>query len=76
MEITKNDAERLFPSVYITLVSVLLGLAVEDVVNRLREIAPVDLFTSLAAAGILSGRIAGWIGWSLVSMTQERLPSV
>lgn len=76
MEITKNEVERLFPSIYITLVSILLGFAVEDVINRLREIAPVDLFTSLAAAGILSGIIAGWIGWSFVSMTQERLPSV
>jgi hypothetical protein len=76
MEITKNEVERLFPSVYITLVSILLGFAVEDVINRLREIAPVDVFTAIAAVGILSGIIAGWIGWSFVSMTQERLPNV
>lgn len=76
MEITKNEVERLFPSVYITLVSILLGFAVEDVINRLREIAPVDVFTAIAATGILTGIIAAWIGWSFVSMTQERLPNV
>ena len=76
MEITKNEIEKLFPSVYITLVSVLLGFAVEDVVNRLREIAQPEVLTFLAAGGILSGIIAGWIGWSFVSMTQERLPRV
>ena len=76
MEITKNEVERLFPSIYITLVSVVLGFAVEDIVNRLGEIAPVDTFTAIAAVGILTGIIAGWIGWSFVSMTQERLPNV
>ena len=76
MEITKNEIEKLFPSVYITLVSVLLGFAVEDVVNRLREIAQLEVLTFLAAGGILTGIIAGWIGWSFVSMTQERLPRV
>ena len=45
MEITKNEIEKLFPSVYITLVSVHLGLAVEDVVNRLRESAQPEVLT-------------------------------
>lgn len=76
MEITRNEMEKLFPSVYITLVSVLLGFAVEDVVNRLREIEQLDILTFIAAGGILTGIIAGWIGWSYVSMTQERLPRV
>ena len=76
MEITKNEIEKLFPSVYITLVSILLGFAVEDIVTRLGEFATLEAFDLLAAAGILSGIIAAWIGYSFVSMTQERLPRV
>jgi len=76
VEITKNEIEKLFPSVYITLVSILLGFAVEDVVTRLGELATVEAFNFLAAAGVLSGIIAAWIGYSCVSMTQERLPRV
>ena len=32
VEVTKDEIEKLFPSVYITLVSILFGFAVEDVV--------------------------------------------
>ena len=71
-----NEIEKLFPSVYITLVSILLGFAVEDVVTRLGELAILEVFDVLAAGGVLSGIIAGWIGYSFVSMTQERLPRV
>jgi hypothetical protein len=76
VEITKNEIEKLFPSVYITLVSILLGFAVEDIVTRLGEFATLEAFDLLAAAGILSAIIAAWIGYSCVSMTQERLPQV
>jgi len=53
VEITKNEIEKLFPSVYITLVSILLGFAVEDVVTRVSELATLSAFNLLAAAGIL-----------------------
>ena len=76
MQTNKEKIERLFPSVYITLISILLGFAVEDVVTLLREIAPIDIYSVLSAGGILSGIIAAWIGYSFVSMTQERLPRV
>jgi hypothetical protein len=76
LKANKEKIEKLFPSVYITLISILFGFAVEDVISRLREIAPIDLYTALSAIGILSGVIAGWIGYSFVSMTQERLPRV
>ena len=72
----RKKIEKLFPSVYITLVSILLGFAVEDVISRLRELAQIDIYTSLAAVAILSTVIAAWIGYSFVSMTQERLPRV
>jgi len=68
--------EKLFPSVYITLISILLGFAVEDVIGQLREIAQINIYLALSAIGILSGVIAAWIGYSFVSMTQERLPRV
>jgi ABC-type dipeptide/oligopeptide/nickel transport system permease subunit len=34
------------------------------------------MYTSLSAAAILSTVIGAWIGYSFVSMTQERLPRV
>ena len=76
MKTNKEKIEKLFPSVYITLISILFGFAVEDVISRLRELAPFDIYTALSAVGILSGIIAAWIGYSFVSMTQERLPRV
>lgn len=76
MKANKEKIEKLFPSVYITLISILFGFAVEDVINKLRELAPFDIYTALSAFGVLSGIIAAWTGYSFVSMTQERLPRV
>lgn len=76
MEITKNEIERLFPSVYVTLMSMLLGFAVEDVITQLRELNSIDVYSALIAVGILSAIFACWTGWSFVSLTQERLASV
>jgi len=74
LKTNKEKIEKLFPSVYITLISILFGFAVEDVISRLRELAPLDIYTVLSAVGVLSGIIVAWIGYSFVSMTQERLP--
>jgi hypothetical protein len=71
-----KNIERLFPSVYITQISILLGFAIEDVVSRLRELAPLDIRTVLTAAAILSAIFSAWTGYSFVSMTQERLPKL
>jgi hypothetical protein len=76
MKATQEKIEDLFPSVYITLISILFGFAVEDVITRLRELAPLDMYTLLSAVGVLSGIMAAWIGYSFVSMTQERLPRI
>jgi hypothetical protein len=66
--------EKLFPSVYITLISILLGFAIEDVITRLRELAPLDPHTLLTAAALLSIIFSAWTGYSFISMTQQRLP--
>jgi hypothetical protein len=76
MKTNKAKIENLFPSVYITLISILLGFAVEDVISRLRELAPLDIRTVLTAVAILSAVFAAWTGYSFVSMTQERLPKL
>jgi hypothetical protein len=76
LKTNKGKIEKLFPSVYITLISILFGFAVEDVISRLRELAPLDIYTVLSAVGVLSGIIVAWIGYSFVSMTQERLPKL
>ena len=74
--VNRKRIEKLFPSVYITLISILLGFAVEDLIGSLRELAPLDIYTSLTAVGILTGVFAAWTGYSFVSMTQERLPKI
>jgi hypothetical protein len=66
--------EKLFPSVYITLISILLGFAIEDVITRLRELAPLDPHTLLTAAALLSIIFSAWTGYSFISITQQRLP--
>ena len=66
--------EKLFPSVYITLISILLGFAVEDVISRLQELNSIHIYDALKAVSILSGIFAAWTGLSFISMTQERLP--
>jgi hypothetical protein len=76
MKTNKDLMEKLFPSVYITLISILLGFAVEDVVTQLRALAPIGIYPSLSAIGILSALIAGWISFSFVSITQVRLPKL
>ena len=76
MKATKDKIEDLFPSVYITLFSILLGFAIEDMVTQLRETAPIDAYSSLSAIAILSALISGWIGLSFVAIGQDRLPKI
>lgn len=45
-------------------------------VSRLRELIPLDAYTILTAAAILSCVFAAWAGHSFISMTQERLPKL
>jgi hypothetical protein len=74
VEITKNEIEKLFPSVYITLISMLLGFAVEDVITQLRALNSIDTYSALTAVSILTAIIAVWTAYSFGSMTQKRLP--
>jgi hypothetical protein len=71
-----SKIEKLFPAVYITLISILLGFAVEDVVNQLRELAHIDIYTILKATAIFLAIFSAWTGYSFVSLTQERLPKL
>ena len=76
LKTNRQKIEKLFPSVYITLISILLGFAIEDVISRLRELSPLDVQTVLIGVAILSAVFAAWTGYSFVSMTQERLPKL
>jgi hypothetical protein len=71
-----SKIEKLFPTVYITLISILLGFAIEDVVNQLRGLAQIDIYITLKATAILLGIFSAWTGCSFISMTQERLPKL
>ena len=74
MQSNLNRIERLFPAVYVTLISILLGFAIEDVISRLRELVSIDIHAVLVSISIFSAIFAAWTGYSFVSMTQERLP--
>jgi hypothetical protein len=76
LKTNRDKIEKLFPSVYITLISILLGFAIEDVITRARELVPLDTYTILTAAAILSCVFSAWTGYSFISMTQERLPKL
>lgn len=74
MQSNLNRIERLFPAVYVTLISILLGFAIEDLITRLRELSSIDIYAVLVAISIICAIFAAWTGYSFISMTQERLP--
>lgn len=71
-----SKIEKLFPTVYITLISILLGFAIEDLVSQFRELDQIDFYAILKAAAIFSGIFGAWTGLSFISMTQERVPKL
>ena len=66
--------EDLFPTIYITLISVLLAVGLEDAISQLREIESNDLFDWVIAVYVSGTTLAAWTGYSFIAITQVRRP--
>jgi hypothetical protein len=76
MKTSTAKIETQFPSVYITLISVVLGFAIEDLITSLRALHSINVYSALTGVGIIAAIFTGWTGYSFVAMTQERMPNV
>ena len=66
--------EDRFPTIYITLISVLLAVGLEDAISQLRASEPSGLFDWVIAAYVGGTTLAAWTGYSFVAITQIRRP--
>ena len=64
-----------FPTVYVTVASVLLGLALEDLVSVVREIEQRDAFVWITATFIVHIIMNAWIGYSSVAIVVALEPN-
>jgi hypothetical protein len=72
-------SERLrdhFSVVYITIVSIMLGLALDDAVSVVRDVGQLDLFTGLTAAFSIIVIFNAWVGYSMSASVARLVPSV
>jgi hypothetical protein len=73
------DEQRLqesFAPIYVTLTSVLLGLAMEDLVSQVRSAQVYDALLLGVALYGLATAVAIWTGYAFVAITQTRRPHV
>lgn len=71
------DLKRLeghFPTIYVTLISVLLALCLEDMVSEIRAVENKDLFHWAIACNVAATSVAAWTGYSFIAITQVRRP--
>lgn len=72
----RQRLEHNFSSVYITIVSVMLGLALDDAVSIIRDVRHIDPFTALTAAFTLIVIFNAWVGYSMSASIARLVPSV
>ena len=68
--------EQRFPAIYVTLISVLLGLVLEDMASQLRDAGTYDSLTWAIALYVTTITIASWTTYTFVAITQVRRPRV
>ena len=66
--------ESLFPTIYITLISVLLAVGLEDAISQVREVESSELFNWVVTAYVCGTTLSAWTGYSFVAITQIRRP--
>ncbi|RLQ22578.1 hypothetical protein DWB85_06220 [Seongchinamella sediminis] len=73
----KLDISRIedrFPTIYITLISVLLAVGLEDVISQVRTVESNELFNWIIAIYVGGTTLAAWTGYSFIAITQVRRP--
>ena len=72
-----NDRlEENYSTIYITIVSVLLGLALDDIVSILRNLESINFFNWLTAAFSVHVIFNAWVGYSAAASIARLVPSV
>jgi hypothetical protein len=66
--------EDRFPTIYITLISVLLAVGLEDAISQVRNVESSEFFNWVIAAYVGGTIISAWTGYSFVAITQVRRP--
>ncbi|TDG13403.1 hypothetical protein E2F43_07625 [Seongchinamella unica] len=66
--------EDRFPTIYITLISVLLAVGLEDVISQVRTVESNELFNWVIAIYVSGTTLAAWTGYSFIAITQVRRP--
>ena len=66
--------EDRFPTIYITLISVLLAVGLEDAISQLRELGTTDPYNLAVVFYVAATILAAWTGYSFVAITQARRP--
>lgn len=74
MQIDLDRIDGLFPTIYVTLISVLLGLALEDLLSLLRTVDINDPWVWIVGVSLLSFYVAVWTGYAFLAITQKRRP--
>jgi hypothetical protein len=66
--------EDRFPTIYITLISVLLAVGLEDAISQVRNVESSAFFNWVIAVFVGGTTMAAWTGYSFVAITQLRRP--
>jgi hypothetical protein len=66
--------EDRFPTIYITLISVLLAVGLEDAISQVRTIESNELFNWMIVIYVAGTTLAAWTGYSFITITQVRRP--
>jgi hypothetical protein len=72
----RNRLEENYAAIYVTLVSVMLGLTLDDIVSVMRGIEDVSLFNWLTAVFSVHVIFNAWVGYSLAASIVRLVPSV
>ena len=65
-----------YSAIYVTIVSVMLGLALDDIVSIMRSIEDTNLFNWLTAAFGVHVILNAWVGYSSTAAILRLVPSV
>lgn len=66
--------EDRFPTIYITLISVLLAVGLEDAISQVRSAESNELFDWIIIFYVAGTTLSAWTGYSFVAITQVRRP--
>ena len=73
---TRERLKDNYSAIYITIVSVMLGLALDDIVSTMRGIDDRNLFDWLTAAFGVHVIFNAWVGYSLAASIARLVPSI